>query len=75
MEDSIIAGTKSGGVQAAITNKQRDPDFYRKIGSVGGKRSNNGGFGSKKVGADGLTGLERARMAGKIGGELSKRTK
>lgn len=43
------------------------------MGRKGGKLSRNGGFASSKVGKDGLTGLERARLVGVIGGRKSKR--
>lgn len=36
-------------------------------GTHGGKRHGKGGFGSRKVGKDGLTGPERARIAGTKG--------
>ena len=45
------------------------------IGSRGGKNSNHGGYASQKVGADGLTGRERARVNGAVGGTRSKRVK
>ena len=45
----------------------------QEIGSIGGKASNNGGFASKKIGRDGLTGAERAKRAGAVGGAVSKR--
>lgn len=48
-------------------------DFFRKIGRVGGQRSVNGGFASTKVGKDGLTGPERARICGYKGGRISRR--
>ena len=71
-----MSGTVSGGKKASITNKQKHgEDFYKRIGSKGGKKSCNGGFGSNKVGKDGLTGAERARIAGRKGGSLSKRGK
>jgi hypothetical protein len=71
-----MAGTKLGGVKAATTNKVRYGEaFYAKIGAIGGKHGTTGGFASEKVGADGLTGRERARKAGSIGGVKSKRTK
>lgn len=64
-----MAGNRIGGLKAATTNKQRyGDDFYARIGGIGGKRSDNGGFGSGKVGADGLTGKQRASTAGRIGG-------
>lgn len=43
------------------------------IGSKGGKAGHTGGFASDKVGSDGLTGVERARLAGAKGGKISKR--
>ena len=45
----------------------------QEIGAIGGRNSNNGGFASKKVGSDGLTGQQRAKKAGAIGGAVSKR--
>lgn len=43
------------------------------IGRMGGKASGAGGFASDKVGSDGLTGRERARIAGRKGGKIGKR--
>lgn len=68
-----MSGTKEGGKKAATSNKERDPDFYRRIGAIGGRNGMSGGFASSKVGKDGLTGPERARLAGKKGGLASKR--
>lgn len=69
-----MSGTVSGGKKAAQKNiKLHGKDFYREIGRKGGKRSTTGGFASKKVGKDGLTGLERAKLAGAKGGRISKR--
>lgn len=45
----------------------------RKGGKIGGKKSWNGGFASEIHGKDGLTGQERARIAGRKGGKKSKR--
>ncbi len=71
-----MAGTKIGGMKAAATNKAKHgQDFYKIIGIKGGKNGNTGGFASDKVGADGLTGLERSRVAGTIGGQISRRPK
>lgn len=71
-----MAGTQAGGTKAAQTNKTKyGSDFYAMIGAKGGKRSNNGGFASDKKGADGLSGRERARLAGAKGGRKSRRTK
>lgn len=68
-----MSGTRAGGLKAAQTNKERKgDDFYKKIGGIGGKKSKNGGFSTDKVGADGLTGPERARIAGAKGGRAKK---
>ncbi len=71
-----MAGTKTGGVKAATTNKTKyGTDFYAMIGAKGGKRGKTGGFASDKKGHDGLTGRERARLAGSKGGRISRRSK
>ena len=71
-----MAGTNKGGLKAADTIRRRHgDDFYKKIGKQGGVKSNTGGFASQKIGEDGLTGKERARIAGKKGGSKSKRGK
>lgn len=70
-----MAGNIQGGLQASNTNKTKyGADFYKRIGTIGGKKSRNGGFGSDKIGPDGLTGRERARIAGRVGGLKSVRT-
>ena len=69
-----MAGTKEGGRKAAITNmKKNGLDFYKRIGRKGGQNGHTGGFASNKVGKDGLTGLQRAKAAGRIGGKISRR--
>lgn len=69
-----MSGTKIGGAKAAKTNKERHGEgFYARIGAIGGHNSKTGGFASNKVGKDGLTGQERARLVGAIGGLKSKR--
>ena len=68
-----MPGTKIGGKKAVQTTKERHgEDFYTKIGVLGGSKSRGGGFGSDKVGKDGLTGHERARLAGMKGGKASR---
>ncbi|WP_438979882.1 hypothetical protein [Polynucleobacter sp.] len=70
-----MSGTKTGGIKAAKTNKKRyGKGFYRKIGAMGGKSSRGGGFGSELRGKDGMTGYERARVAGAKGGKTSRKT-
>lgn len=71
-----MAGTQIGGEKAAATNKAKyGKSFYAIIGAKGGKKGKSGGFASNKKSADGLTGRERARIAGARGGRVSRRTK
>lgn len=71
-----MAGTKEGGKKAAATNKKRHgKGFYAHIGQKGGQNGHTGGFASDVVGTDGLTGKERAKLAGAKGGKISKRGK
>lgn len=71
-----MAGTKAGGKKAAAKNLKKDPNFYANIGRKGGSvKGTKGGFASNVVGDDGLTGLERARIAGAKGGRVSRRRK
>lgn len=60
-----MAGTLVGGKQSAATNKKRyGKHFYAKIGAKGGRASHTGGFYANR---------ERARLAGAIGGMVSRR--
>jgi hypothetical protein len=60
-----MPGTQIGSMKARDANYERyGQEFYKRIGSLGGKKSVGGGFASEKVGKDGLTGAERARIAG-----------
>lgn len=70
-----MVGTKAGGLKAAATNKQRyGEDFYKRAGEKGGAKSGKAkGFASENIGSDGLTGRERARIAGARGGAISRR--
>jgi general stress protein YciG len=61
-----MAGTKEGGRKAAAKNLARDPNFYAKIGRVGGQRGHTGGFAANP---------ELARIAGARGGRISRRRK
>lgn len=61
-----MAGNKTGGQKAAAKNKAKDPDFYKKIGAIGGAKSRTGGFYSNR---------ELARIAGAKGGRISRRRK
>lgn len=69
-----MAGNRDGGRKAAETNMAKyGPDFYRNIGRKGGINGHDGGFASKGIGKDGLTGPERAKIYGSVGGKVSKR--
>ena len=70
-----MAGTITGGQKAAATNKENDPDFYKRIGKMGAdsyiEKQRQGiakprGFAYNR---------ELAKTAGAIGGAKSKRTK
>jgi len=66
-EEQTMSGTKTGGVQAASTNKKRyGKNFYERIGAMGGKISRGGGFAANP---------ELARTAGAKGGKASRKTK
>ena len=67
-----MAGTKAGGQAAAETNKKKyGEDYYAVIGILGGKNGHTGGFASDKVDTQGMTGNERARIFGSVGGKTS----
>lgn len=62
-----MAGNKAGGAKAAATNKARyGQDFYKRIGADGGRAGNTGGFAANR---------ELARVAGALGGRISRRGK
>lgn len=71
-----MAGTKTGGEKARQTLRERyGADYFANIGRKGGENGHTGGFASEIKGSDGLTGLERAKKWGAIGGKISKRGK
>ncbi len=71
-----MAGTQDGGKAAASTNKNKyGADFYARIGAMGGRKGHTGGFGSKLVDENGMTGQDRAREFGRVGGRISRRSK
>lgn len=68
-----MSGNKIGGLKTAKVNvKKYGKDFYKRIGAIGGRKSRGGGFASDKIGKDGLTGHERARFAGMVGGKATR---
>lgn len=61
-----MPGTKAGGMKAAKMNKKLyGDDFYRMIGSKGGRNGHTGGFAANPA---------LARVAGAKGGRISRRT-
>ena len=62
-----MAGTYAGAIKARDTNYEKHgKDFYKKIGSKGGKKSRTGGFFANR---------DLAIKAGRKGGKISKRGK
>lgn len=62
-----MPGTREGGLKAAKTNlKRHGKDFYRIIGTEGGKRGKTGGFYVHR---------ELASIVGAKGGSISRRGK
>lgn len=60
-----MAGTRAGGLKAALTNKKKyGDDFYKDIGRRGGQNGHTGGFAANP---------ELAREAGAKGGRISRR--
>jgi len=60
-----MSGTKAGGLKAAQRIKEKQgPDFFARIGAIGGRNGHTGGFAANP---------ELAREAGRIGGKISKR--
>lgn len=60
-----MAGTKRGGKRAAAANKAKyGEDYYRYIGSIGGRMGRTGGFYANR---------ELASIAGRLGGLRSSR--
>lgn len=71
-----MAQTKEGIKKAVATmRKKYGDDYFKKMGAKGGAKGTTGGFASKKVGADGLTGIERSSLVGAKGGRISRRGK
>lgn len=72
-----MSGTKKGGIAAAATNKERyGEDFYHIQGAKGGKKSTGGGFAASFVDPiTGMTGRDRAKLYGAMGGKVSRKEK
>ena len=62
-----MAGTVEGGLKARETVlRTQGEDFYKRIGAIGGRNGNTGGFAANP---------ELARLAGAKGGAISRRGK
>lgn len=60
-----MSGTVEGGKKCAETNKRKyGPDWYKKIGAIGGRAGSTGGFANNPA---------LARLAGRVGGLKSRR--
>lgn len=73
-----MAGTKQGGINAAITNKRlHGEDFYARIGALGGAKGTTGGFAADVDCSCKLLPYNhfKRNCAGKKGGIKSRRTK
>lgn len=69
-----MAGTKAGAAKAKKTMIAKyGENHWANIGQIGGQNSVTGGFASHVAGQDGLTGVQRSKVAGFIGGKISKR--
>lgn len=71
-----MAGTKAGAIKARNANLASDPDFYKKIGSIGGSREvSTKGFGYRWPCNCSVVPERhhRAQCVGKKGGQISKR--
>jgi hypothetical protein len=57
-----MSGTKAGSAKRVETQRKKyGDDFFSKNGAKGGASHHRGGFASKNIGSDGMTGPERAR--------------
>lgn len=70
--EAILSGSRAGGLKAAATNKAKDPNFYRRIGQIGGRNGNRGGFAKAPWESD-EEHRARVRAAGALGGSVSRR--
>lgn len=72
-----MPNTKEGAKKARQTlierlgSEEALKEYYKNIGRMGGRKSRGGGFASNSIGKDGLTGAERARLAGAKGGRAT----
>jgi general stress protein YciG len=70
-----MAGTKIGGLKAATKNLRNDPNFYEKIGAIGGSRKGEDYQEGGKLAKGFAANPELARIAAAKGGRKSRRGK
>ena len=70
-----MSGTKAGSLKAKATILAKNPNHYKEIGALGGKKSRGGGFASRTVcNCDAIDGLHiKPQCAGVKGGRISRR--
>ena len=70
-----MSGTIEGGRKAAAKNIAKDPNFYCRIGKIGGSRSSTGGYATKSPCNCSLIAGEHTKpqCSGKKGGLISKK--
>ncbi len=74
-----MSGTKNGWIKTKRSliekygSEEAWKEHLRSIASIGGANGHTGGFSSTSVDSNGLTGSERARIYGRIGGQISRR--
>ncbi len=61
-----MAGTRAGGFKVRDKVLTKDPNYYSKLGRLGGSARVSKGFGKM--------GHERASAAGRVGGQISRKT-
>lgn len=59
-----MAGSTKGAKLAVQKNLAKDPDYYKKLGAIGGRASGSGGFAADN---------DRARTAGALGGKYGRK--
>jgi uncharacterized protein len=69
-----MAGSINGGNKTAQILLERDPDYYKRIGSLGGKKGTTGGFAYAKAHYSEDDPRHPAN-AGYRGGQISRRNK
>jgi len=70
-----MSGTREGGLKAAKRNLDKNPNFFREIGKIGGVRGTTGGFYKREeCNCPSFSFTHTKPMcAGKKGGAISRR--